>query len=62
MDLVPHADDTDCSILIDLQKHLNFSETKLVPVSDISLHGIPYSANMADTVFMRCSTDNLVIS
>ena len=45
-------------MLIDLQKCLNFSETQLVPASDISLRGIPYSANIADTALMRCSADS----
>ena len=45
-------------MLIDLQTCLNFSETKLVPASDISFCGIPYSVNIDDTALMRCSTDS----
>ena len=53
-----HVDDTACSMLIDLQKCLNFSETKFVPASDILFCGILYSANIAVTAMMRCSTDS----
>ena len=53
-----YADDTACSTLIDLQNCLNLSETKFVPVSDIILCRIPYSANIAVTALMRCSTDS----
>ena len=53
-----YATDAACSTLIDLQKHQNFSETKLVPASGISFHSIPYSVNIADTALMRCSADS----
>ena len=53
-----YANDIVCSMLIDLQKCLNFSETKLVPASDISFHGIPYSVNIDDTALMSYSADS----
>ena len=54
-----YNDDTACSMLRLLQKLMNFSKTKkLLPASDINLHGIPYSANMIFTVMMRFSADN----
>ena len=48
-----YDDDTACLMLRLLQKLLNFSETKLLPASDINLHGIPYVANTVITVVMR---------
>ena len=41
-----------------LQKLLNLSETKLLPVSDINLHGTLYSADITFTVVIRLSADN----
>ena len=38
-----YDEDTACSIFKLLQKFLNFSEIKLLPTSDISLLGMPYS-------------------
>ena len=56
--LVWYADDTVWSMLSLLQKLLNFSETKLVPVSDINLCSIPYSINMTFVVVVKLSVDN----
>ena len=53
-----YNDDTAYSMFRLLQKLLNFSETKLLPASDINLHSIPYSANTIFTVVMRFSADN----
>ena len=53
-----YADDTASLMLSLLQNLLNFSEIKLVPESDINLHGTPYSANMPFGVAIRISVDN----
>ena len=53
-----YTDDTACLMLSLLQNFLNLSETKLVPASDIILHGIPYSANMTFVVVISLSVDS----
>ena len=50
-----YADDTACLMLSPLQNLLIFSEIKLVPASDINLHGILYSTNMNFVVAIRLS-------
>ena len=52
-----YADDVACSILTDLQNWQNLSDTKLVPMSNISLWGMPYSANIVFTTFIRLSAE-----
>ena len=41
-----------------LQNCWNFSETKFVPVSDISFRGMPYLANITFVVVIKLSADN----
>ena len=48
-----YANDTACSTLMLLQNFWNLSETKFVPASDISLHGMLYLANISFTVAIR---------
>ena len=52
-----YTDDIACSNLTDLQNCQNLSDTKLVPASDIILRGIPYSANIVFTIFIRLSAE-----
>ena len=53
-----HTDNTACSTLMLSQNFWNLPETKFVPVLDISLLGMPYSANMISIVVMQLSADN----
>ena len=53
-----YNDDTVWSMFSFLQNSLNSFETKLVPVTDIILHGNPYSANMILQYLMSYCADS----
>ena len=52
-----YTNNVACSTLIALQNFQNLAETKFVPVSDIILQGIPYSANIILTALVRFLAD-----